>query len=598
MKKWLIFFVFVLALGGLIVWRLHENKTKEATGAGNGRGPSTAMRRGGGPASVEVARPQIRDIVNSFTATGTVESIEHVTISPRVSGRIEHLVAREGDRVKRGQVLVRLDQTDVLAQVRQQEANLAEARYRLAQARLNQTPTDTAVATQIRQQEANVASAAAELRQAQTTRAAQLEATKATLEDAQSKIDSVTATVANTAARVKSAQANLDNATAKYDRIFGLYKQGFVAAQDVDDAKTTVSMQQSALEVAQGEQRGAQASLSSAQAQKRTVEEQGRITRAKADADFDAAEARVTQAKAALEYAKANAAQSPAFKQNLEALQAGIAVAQASLDTARAKVNDTILRSPLDGVVTARTQDPGGMASPGQALLTLQSLHSLWATVAVPEEICAKLHLGQPVDVAFDALGGRAFPATVGQINPAADVQSRQFTVRVLLNNAGNRFSPGMFARVTLILEKATQVVAIPREALKHAKDVGDYVVVARKDQTAHLQPVVPGISDASWVAVTGLSADESVVTMSAMRLNEGQKIRAGGRRPGGAGGRPGMGGPEGPGGRPGPGRPEGAGDRPGGSGGPGGSGMRAPGAGGGARTPGAPSTPAPAGTH
>lgn len=622
MKTWLMVLVPLFALGMLINWRLHEKRLQMAEEMGGGG----ARKRGA--ASVELALPQVRDITKSYTATGSVESIQDVKISPRISGRIEYLEVREGDRVTPGQVLVRLDQSEVQAQVRQQQANLAEARSRLAQAQLNQTPVDAAVSTQIRQQEANltntqadlhqaqqthtaqleatkaavddaqskvenasatIASAEAELRQAQATYTAQLEASKATLDDAQSKIDTATASIANATAQVKSAQANLENATSKYDRMFSLYQQGYVAAQDVDDAKTTVRVQQSNVDTAKGQLQSAQAALASAQAQKRNAEQQTAITRAKAEAEVESARAKVaqtkaalesakaqkrnaeqqanitrvkaagdvetaqtkiTQAKATLDYARANTKSSPAYAENLLALRAGIAAAQASLDAAQARLNDTILRSPLSGVVSARTQEVGGMASPGQALLTVQSLNHVWVAITVPADICRRLYLNQSARVAFDALDGQAYTGRIAQINPSADPESRQYTARVILENSAHRFTPGMFAKVTLVVEKASQAQAVPSAVVQQDRDGSHYLFVVSQDNIARQRLVQVGVSDGNWTAILdGLRPNERMVTMSGMPLHDGQQVRAaGGRRGGKPGGAPAGGGATRPG--------------------------------------------------
>lgn len=590
MNKWLFALIPLLVIGGLIGWRFQQRKT--------GTSAQSKMRssRMNTPASVELAASQVRDIVNTFTATGSVESLQSVNISAKVSGRIAYLLAREGDHVRQGQVLVRLDLQDVQAQVRQQQAALAEAKFRLAQARLTQTTTTSSVVTQIRQQEAgvssaeaditsteadvasadaDVASAAADVHQAEVTRTAQLEASKSAIEDAQSKIDGATAALNNTKANIKSVQANLDNATAKYERVTRLNKLGYVPAQNVEDAKTTVSVQQAAVEVANGQQQSAAATLNSVMAQKRSVEQQANVTRATADGNLEVTRARLTQAQAklnqtraklaqsrarlaqahaALEYARANAKQTPAYQQNLEALNAGVAMAQASLESARARLDDAELRSPLDGVVTARTQDVGGLASPGQSILTVQAMKKVWVAIAVPEDVSVKLRLNQPVTATFDALGGRTFPASIAQINPSADLQSRQYTIRVILDNPDNRFTAGMFARVSLVVDKASKVLAVPREAVDQDTDGSSYVIVAGKDNKAEQRPVVTGLSDAKWIAITaGLLPGEKVVTMSATTVRDGQQLNWGQRRPRGSGrGRRGQRSPAGDGAAPG----------------------------------------------
>ena len=368
---------------------------------------------------------------------------------------------------------------------------------------------------------------------------------QSSVETAKGQLQAATAALSSAQAQKRSVEQQTAIATVKAD-----------TGQDSARAKVTQT----------------KAAMKAAMAQQRSAEQQASITRAKADADLAAARSRIEQAKAALDYARANAKQSPAFRQNLEALRAGVDVARASLDSTLAKRSDTVLRSPLDGVVTARSQDPGAMASPSQPILTVQSLNHIWISIAVPEEVCVKVHLNQPATITVDALGGKVFPARVAQVNPSADLQSRQFTVRVVLKNDKQLFSPGMFAKVTLITEQADHVLAVLLEAVKQDTDGGKYVFVqeaqqgenGRMMQVAKQQPVVAGISDANWVAVTGLLPTQKVVTMSASPLRDGQPIDTGERRRGRGQGGPGQGG-----GMPDGGQRQG---RPGGAGAPGGS--------------------------
>lgn len=597
MRRWIVPVVLVLALAALIGWRLLVNRN--TTGA---QGRQMGMRRGMA-ASVELATAGRRDLVNSYETTGTVASFFDVKISPKITGRIElppgrRDLAREGDHVRKGQVLFRIDSSDIDAQVQQQRAALAQAQYRLAQAQMTQAPTDEAVTMQIRQQQAAVASAKADVEQVSTNYASQVAAARANVtdaenkiagaaaskENAQSAIDSAAAAIANARIAISTAQANLDNASAKNNRILTLYKQGYVAAQDVDDAKTAVSVQQNALEtaqgqlqvqqktaeIAQGQLKTATASYNSVLAQKQAVEQQLNIVLNKGKADIETANARQQQAQAALDYARANTAQTPAYRESLKALDAGVAAAQATLDSARAKLADTVLHAPIDGTVTARYLDPGALASPSQPVLAVEALNKVWVEIAVPEDVCVKIHLGQPATVRFDALPGQVFTATLAQINPSANPQSRQFTVRAILDNAKNLFKAGMFARVTLETERITGAVVVPPEAIETDQD-GAYVMGVAEDRTARRIPVVTGASDATGTAIlSGVKPGDKVVVTSTFPLRDGQPVSLNDGRggPGGRGGRRSGAGPGGgpDGGRDG-GRPQGA---PDGAGGPG----------------------------
>ncbi len=524
----------LLILGSLIAWRLAVKRGEAAAMA-----RQRAARAGAVP-QVTVAAAELRDLVSRFDATGSLEAPLNVKISSKVSGRIEYLTVHEGDRVGRGQVLVRLDGSEVEADVRRAQAAVAEAKYRLAQAQLNQGPTTVNVATQIKQQMAAVASARADYDQVQQNLASQIAAAEAEVSDIEARIGSADATIANAKANINRVQATLNNAHTKLTRILDLYKQGFTAAQDVDDAKAEVAVEQADLAAAQGQLQSALAARESVVAQKRAAEQQVKIVRTKGAADIEAARQKVRQAEAALEMAKANTAQNPAYQQGLAALRASLAATQASLAAAKAQRAETVLTSPLDGYVTGRTADPGSMATPGQTLLTVQFFKRVWVSVSAPADISARMRTGQSVDVTLDTMPGKTFAATVVQINPSADTEARQFTVRAALDNPDGSFRPGMFAHVSIVTEKVVGAVAVPREAVQNDTG-GQYVNVVDAESKVRRRAVKTGLADATHVSITeGLQAGEQVVTLCAVPLKEGQTVKSGeggrGEGKGGAG--------------------------------------------------------------
>jgi len=373
MKRWIGLIIPLLIVGSLITWRLEQNKKELAEET------SKRAMRMNAPAVATLATVALRDISHSFEATGTVEAPLNVKIAPKVTGRIEYLEVREGDRVRKGQVIVRIDPSDVEAQVQQQMASVAQAQYRLAQAKMGQNPADVSVNTQIRQQKAALESAKADYNQVSENYKAQLAAAMANVTDAQSK-------VANAKALINSAKANLNNAETKNSRVVGLYKKGFVSTQEVDDAKASLSTYQASLEVAQGQ-------LASATAQEDAVRQQHGIVKTKGKADIEAAKAKVTQAEAAFDYARANTIQKSAYKQSISALEAALDAERAGLKNAQSKRRDTVLSSPMDGFVTGRYADPGAVVTSGQPIIAVQFMKQIWITVSVPEEESSKIHL-------------------------------------------------------------------------------------------------------------------------------------------------------------------------------------------------------------
>lgn len=526
MKRWIALALTVLILGGLIGWRLRANRAQAAA-----QSQQRAARSGSAPL-VSVAAAARKDIVTTFTSVGSVEAPQKVDIAPKVAGRIEYLQVREGDRVRRGQVLARIDPAEIEAEVREKEAALAETQSRLAQARLGQGPSDVGVRTEIRQQEANLGSMQADYEQVRGNYDAQVASADAAVTDAEGRLGSANAAIANAEAAIRSAQANLANAQTRLNRMDSLYKEGVVAQQEVDDARTVMRVQQGLLDVAEGQLNAARAQRDSASAQKQAAQKQAGIARTKGKADIAAARAKVTQARAAAELARANTAQRPAYQQNLAALQASVDAARASLRAAQSRRTDTALVSPLDGFVTMRYLDTGALATPSQPVLAVQSIRQVWVAISVPEEVSRRIYNGQTAVVAFDALSGRKVTGRVIQINPAADEQSRQFQVRVRLDNPNYLLKPGMFGRVSFTTERVRNTVVVPREAVQQTPD-GPTVVVVKADNVVERRPVTTGASDGATIAITnGLAESEKVVTLSGGALKDGQKVRLEGERP------------------------------------------------------------------
>lgn len=513
MKRWVYLLVPLLILFSLIGWRISQKRADTA------KGMEMRQMRMKAAAPVSVVPAAMRDITHVFEATGSVEAPLNVKIAPKVTGRVQFLEVREGDRVKRGQVLVRIDPSDVEAEVVQQRAALAEAQYRLAQAQLTENPTNVSVNTVIRQQKAGVESASADFNQTNENYKAQVASANASVTDMQGRVD-------NAKAALKSAQANLKNANAKYNRLAELLKKGYVSAQDVDDSKTVVEVQEAAVNTAQSQ-------VNSASAQKAAAEQQASIVATKGKADIEASRAKLDQAKASLEYAHANTATKAAYKQSISALRAEVDVARAALRNAESKRSDTVLVSPLDGFVTGRYVDPGAIAMSGQAILAVQFMRQIWVTVFVPEEIAPKIHIGQPATLALDALPGKTFTGSVIQLNPSADPASRQFMARVILSNQDTLFKPGMFGRVSIVTDKILNALAVPREAVQTDR-MGTYAMVVDEKGKTERRPIVTGASDPDYIAIeAGLSPGDKVVTMTAFKLREGQSVKAGGKRGG-----------------------------------------------------------------
>ncbi len=521
MKKTAVLLAAILVLGGLTAWRLKSFYTAEAAVQQMQKAQKSA------PPTVSVAPAVWQDIRNEWQAIGNVESPYNVNISSQIVGTIAWLQARQGDPVKAGETLVRIDPSQIEAQIAQDEANVAQAEQKLAQADITANAANVGVSSQIGVQKAALVSAEASRNLAEQTYQQQVSSAQDAVTQAQNQVSTAQASVNNASAGIRSAQASLNNAQASYQRTYSLYRQGYVAAQDVDNARTALQVAQAAVDTAQGQHSSALAQQHSAEAQLSSAKNQLSITVMKSRTDIDSAKAAVQQAQANLKLAMANRAQTPAYQANLRALRAAVAAAKAQLSIQKTELGYTTLVSPITGYVTARNADPGSTATVGEALLTVQQLSKVYLNVPVPEEQINALHVGSIGTASLDALPGQTFTGKIVYINPSADLQTRQYSVRIALNNPQGLIKPGMFATVSFVLKNIPHALTVPREAVQTGKDGAATVDVINSDNTVRVVPVRTGGFDHAAVQIlSGIQPGDQVVVLSANPLHNGQKVR------------------------------------------------------------------------
>lgn len=520
-KVWLWLLPFVV-LVGLITWRITQKKAEAAQEA-----KSTAARKNA-PLNVDAVPVVRRTITTTFDTAGTIEAPSTVQVSPRVTGRLLEILVREGDRVTPGQVLARIDPRETQANIRQGEATLAQARSRLAEARVTQSSQAVGVVSEVQRNQAALATAQAQNSQARSDFEASIATAEAGVIAAAERVAAANATIRTADADIVSAKASVANLQQRSQRYKSLLAKGFVSEQLADNARTELAVQVAALRAAEERRANAVATRDAAIATRKSAERQVTLARNKAKADVAVADASLAQTRATLRAAQANTAQTDAYRENIAALSAAVSAAQADLQATKVLLTELTLRSPLDGLVATRLLEPGAVASPTTPVVSVASVRRLWATVAAPEETARRLAPGQTATVTLDALPGETFTGRIAQILPSADPQSRQFTVRVALDNSNFRLRPGTFARVSFVTQRATNVLTVPPEAIKE-KDGEKYVIIAGADQTAQKRTVETGLADAKGTAVTGdLSETDKVIVLSQRDVREGQKIRVG----------------------------------------------------------------------
>lgn len=346
---------------------------------------------------------RVSDPAAPLSVTGTIEAIQ-VDISPKIAGRIVQLAVREGARVQRGQVLVRLDAEEVAA-----EARRAEAAVRTAEAQLRDLQAG-ARPEEIQEAEAQAARAQSQLNDLMAgARAQEIEQARAALQNA-------------TATRVWTER--------DFRRVQELFTKELVAMQEVDRARQ-------AYEVAVANEQAAREKLALVEAGPREHEV------AAARAALRAARERVQLLRAGPR------------TQAVAAAKAQVAEAHAAQALAEKRLAEMVLVSPVDGVVLHKNMEAGETASPGASILTLMDPGDMWLRAYVPETDIGRLVVGQPAVVSVDAFPGRRFEGAISEIGSEAEftpknVQTKKervnlvFRIKIAVRDPSGALKPGL----------------------------------------------------------------------------------------------------------------------------------------------------------
>jgi membrane fusion protein (multidrug efflux system) len=236
------------------------------------------------------------------------------------------------------------------------------------------------------------------------------------------------------------------------------------------------------------------------------------------------------------------------YNRNLELQQKGLVsataidnlkyeleAAKASWELARLQLSYTEIRSPIAGTVTQRldlvkvgntvTPVGGVIESADSSLFVVEDLDTLMLRVNVPERELSKLSVGQPAELAFDAVPGRVFRGEIALISPSIDPATATFAVRIRVTESDGLLRPGMFARVAIVYERKPDALQIPRTALLDTD--GQPKVFVVKDGKAAERAVKLGLSNGGWIEVTeGLTDGEQVVVVGQGAVKPGAAVR------------------------------------------------------------------------
>lgn len=224
--------------------------------------------------------------------------------------------------------------------------------------------------------------------------------------------------------------------------------------------------------------------------------------------------------------ARAELARSEAALQEAEKL---VHAARKTLAYHKARLADTVIVAPFDGLIIKRIRNAGDMVVPGSEIFRLVSLQVLWISAWVDETRMSGLAPGQRARIYFRSQPERAYPGTVARLGLESDRETRECIVDVRIDELPGQWAIGQRAEVFIETARRVDALLIPAQALAYeAGAAGVYVIRTGK---VVWQPVRPGLRTSRQVEVPeGLADGELVIDAAGLRskkLKPGSRVKA-----------------------------------------------------------------------
>ncbi len=189
-------------------------------------------------------------------------------------------------------------------------------------------------------------------------------------------------------------------------------------------------------------------------------------------------------------------------------------------------LENTILRSPISGVVTARNYDEGDMYAMAQPLFVVQNITPVKMLINISENNYSKIKKGMEVDIVADAFPGETFKGKINLVYPTIDARTHTFPVEILVDNKDEKLRPGMFTRVTVNYGTNYRVVIPDNAVLKQIGADEKYVYVLNEDNTVTHTPVKLGVRMGDkYEVISGIDDGANIVTSGQTRLKNNIKV-------------------------------------------------------------------------
>ena len=357
-----------------------------------------------------------------LSVSGNIE-LTQVDIAFKTAGRLTDLYKGEGDAVKKGEIVARLDRDQLLRQRDREQASLASAEAQMAEAQTAWRYQQASTAADLELRHAEISSASFKLQELKNGSRPQ------EIQEAQ--------------AEVAAAQAEFDRSKKDWDRAQVLIKNDDISTSQFDDFRHRFD--------------GSDAKL------KQAKENLALVTAGPRSEAIEEAGAQVSRAQAGLKIGEANQIETERRQQEITMREAEIARSRAQIALIDSQLADTIAVSPIDGVVLVKAADPGEVLAPGTSVVTVGDIDHPWLRAYIGESDLGKVKLGDKLKVTTDSFPGRVYDGHLTFISPEAEFTPKQiqtseervklvYRIKIEIDNPKHELKSNMPADAELML--------------------------------------------------------------------------------------------------------------------------------------------------
>ena len=415
--------------------------------------------------TLKLSPEQIRP---SIEATGTIEFFEKVTIVSKSAGRIEKLYVREGQRVKKGQLLAQIEKLPLQLELRKAKAAMASSRSRL-----------------------------------------RLSTEK--YQNARSGIEIKLKAIEKQTTQVRELKASLDKIRVTYDRKKKLYEQEGLSDEEFETLKTAVISREAKYLMARNDLEMSYVGYRDQDIRKKGLKVAGNSkTRREQIAGINT---RIEKAE-------------------LEVARSGVRSSEAQLHSLKILLKETSIRSPINGIVAARNKSVGeqvaGGAAGGEqgAIMVLVDIDRVYAGVNIREADLARIQEGLELEFKVDVYKNKKFSGKISIISPLIDPKTHTIGIKALVANPGHKLRPGMFIRANLLTGEAATTLRIPAKALLPREKNKAWAFVIKKNRVVK-RAVTTGKQRGDRIEIlSGLKSGEQIALEKLSQLREGLAVK------------------------------------------------------------------------